>query len=292
VNPYRHADEAHLSARRSALLRARRLEGAALIAADDPAATVYACRFARSVFGLAGLGMAAVLVRAALSSDVPLVPILDASWLIIGVVVLASRPLAQMALRDGLRTKFMPTDDLVADLELLETKTAERAAAELADELEVRSVALPLAALALLLPLTLHRLGAFLLGQIGVHMPFVGLFAPLSPLDAWIKASMVMVGHCHLLLVILATAFARDLRRHPDFPEHALGERAGWAAFAWTSLASVPAALVCLAVWPLEGWMPFLLIPTLVTLTGLTFIPPSFLALGRAVARERSLIRC
>jgi hypothetical protein len=168
---------------------------------------------------------------------------------------------------------------------------AEQIVARLADRLEERSVALPLSALALLLPLTLHRLAALVLDSLGVRLPFLWIFGAIRPMDAWIKASMVMVGHCHLLLVLLACAFARDLRRHPDYPENALGERAGWGAFAWTSLASIPAATLCLTLWPLEGWLPFLLIPTLVTLTGLTFIPPSFLAMGRAIARERALIR-
>src|SRR5262249_60439790 len=113
----------------------------------------------------------------------------------------------------------------------------------------------------------------------------------VAPVGARVKAAVVLVGPCHRLLVLLACAFARDLGRHPDYPEVAMGERAGWGAFAWTSLASIPAATLCLTLWPLEGWLPFLLIPTVVTLTGLTFIPPSFLAMGRAIGRERALIR-
>jgi len=290
-HPYRVGDDDLLAARRDGLLAARRLEAAELVAAESPAVTVYAARFVRAAFGVAGLAMAIVLVDAALTGGVALTPLLDASWLVVGAAVMLARPLATLALRGALDRSLVATDDVPGDIAALETHSAERTVAGLADKLEERSVALPLSALALLLPLTLHRLAAFLLDSFGVRMPFLWSFGALRPMDAWIKASMVMVGHCHLLLVVLACAFARDLRRHPDFPEPSLGERAGWGAFAWTSLASIPAATLCLTLWPLEGWLPFLIIPTLVTLTGLTFIPRSFLATGRAIARERALIR-
>jgi hypothetical protein len=291
IGPYRLADETLVVARRDALLRARRAEADALLAGGSPVASAYTARVVRSAFGLAGVVMAVLLVDAAVTGGVPLTPILDASWLILGVVVLLARPLSALSLRAELGRAFTPSGDARADIPILERTSAERAVALAADRLEERSVALPLSALALLLPLTLHRMGAFLLDASGVRMPLLGAFGASRPMDAWIKASMVMVGHCHVLLVILACAFARDLRRHPDFPEMSLGERAGWGAFAWTSLASIPAATLCLTLWPLEGWLPFLLIPTLVTVTGLTFIPPSFLAMGRTIARERTSIR-
>lgn len=291
IGPYRVADETLLVARRDALLEARRAEAAELLADPSPVATVYSVRVVRSAFGFAGIVMAVLLVDAALTGGVALTPILDATWLVLGAVVILARPLAALSLRSELARAFVPTGDVRGDITALEATRAERTVAQAADRLEERSVALPLSALALLLPLTLHRMGAFLLDALGIRMPFLWAFGTTRPMDAWIKASMVMVGHCHVLLVILACAFARDLRRHPDFPEVALGERAGWGAFAWTSLASIPAATLCLTLWPLEGWLPFLLIPTLVTVTGLTFIPPSFLAMGRAVARERAFVR-
>ena len=287
---YRVADEDLLAERRDELLAARRQEAAALIANESPAVTVYAARFVRSAFGVAGLGMALVLIDAAVAGSA-LTPVLDASWLFLGAAVLVSRPLAILGLRTHLGRELVATDDVRGDISAFEAYSAERIIARMADRLEERSVALPLSALALLLPLTLHRLAALVLDSLGVRLPFLWIFGAMRPMDAWIKASMVMVGHCHLLLVLLACAFARDLRRHPDYPENALGERAGWGAFAWTSLASIPAATLCLTLWPLEGWLPFLLIPTLVTVTGLIFIPPSFLALGRSIARERAVIR-
>jgi hypothetical protein len=291
VSPYRHADEAHLAARRDALIAARRREVAALVAGDSAAARVFRGRFVRAGAGLAGLTMAVLLVDAALTGATPLTPLLDAAWIVVVAAGLAARPLGALALRAGLRRTFAATADLPGDLVLLESTSVERAAAGLADRLEGRSTALPLAALALLLPLTLHRLGAGVLDGLGVRLPFPWPFGAGRPMDAWIQASMLLVGHCHLLLVGLACAFARDLRRHPDLPEEALGERAGWGAFAWTSLASIPAATLCLTLWPREGWLPFILIPTLVTLTGLCFIPLSFAAMGRQIARERRLIR-
>lgn len=287
---YRVADEDLLADRRDELLAARRQEAAALVANESPAVTVYASRFVRSAFGVAGLGMALVLVDAAVAGGA-LTPVLDASWLFLGAAVLLARPLAILGLRAHIGRELVATDDVRGDISAFEAFSGEQIIARMANRLEERSVALPLSALALLLPLTLHRLAALVLDSLGVRLPFLWIFGALRPMDAWIKASMVMVGHCHLLLVLLACAFARDLRKHPDYPENALGERAGWGAFAWTSLASIPAATLCLTVWPLEGWLPFLLIPTLVTLTGLTFIPPSFLAMGRAIARERALIR-
>jgi hypothetical protein len=291
AGPYRLGDETLLLDRREALLAARRAEAADLHQASSPAAMVYSARVVRTAFGLAGVAMAVLLVDAALTGGIALTPILDASWLILGAVAILARPLAALALRAELGRAFVPSDDVRGDIATFELVTPTRVVADAADRLEERSVALPLSALGLLLPLTLHRLGAVLLDAMGVRMPLLGSLGATRPMDAWIKASMVMVGHCHVLLVILVCAFARDLRRHPDFPEMALGERAGWGAFAWTSLASIPAATLCLTLWPLEGWLPFILIPTLVTVTGLTFIPPSFLAMGRVIARERAVIR-
>jgi hypothetical protein len=289
--PFRRLDEELLGARRDALAADRLSEAEARIAESSPATIVYVTRFVRCAFGLGGIGAALVLLDAALNQGVALTPILDASWLVLGAVVLAARPLAAVSLGAAARRAYRASDDLPGDLAMLEGQTAERTLAGLADRLEERSVALPLAALALLLPLTLHRLAAFLLDGLGVPVPFVWAFGAARAMDAWIKASLALVGHCHVLLLVLACAFARDLRRHPDLPEPALGERAGWGAFAWTSLASIPAGTLCLALWPLEGWVPFLLVPTLVTLTGLTFIPSSFLLLGRAIARERRRLR-
>jgi hypothetical protein len=280
---YRTVDGELLGARRDRLLDVRRLEAAALLSSQGGAVDVYRRRFTRCAFGLAGIVMAALLVDAAATGGVPLVPILDASWLAAGLVVLLGRPAALLALRRELGATFAPTDDPAGDLVALEGLSAERAIAAAADRLEQRSVALPLAALALLLPLTLHRVAGLLLGTMGA--------TPLASMDSWIRASMVLVGHCHLLLLLCACLFARDLRRHPDFPEEQLALRAGWGAFAWTSLASIPAATLCLALWPLEGWVLFVLVPTLVTVTGLAFIPSAFRAAGRAIARERAEIR-
>jgi hypothetical protein len=288
MDPYRHADELLLE-RRDALLGARHLEAMALIASESPAVAVYVRRWVRSAFGVAGILMAGLLVWAALTGTLPLTPILDTSWLVLGIIVLGARPRALRALRRTVDQTLAPTDDPYGDVAALEATTAEATIGAAADRLEERSVALPLVALALLLPLTLHRLGAVVLGGLGARLPVP--WSSGRPMDAWIRCSMVVVGHCHVLLAVLAVAFARDLRRHADLPETALAERAGWAAFAWTSLASIPAATLCLTLWPLEGWIPFLLIPTLVTLTGVAFIPASFQVLGRAVARERELIR-
>jgi hypothetical protein len=280
---YRTADAELVGARRDQLLDERRLEAAALLSSDSPAVEVYRRRFVRSSFGIAGIAMAALLVDAAVTGGVPLVPILDASWFVAGLVLCLARTAAILALRRELLSTFSPTEDPGGDILVLEKLSVERAIADAADRLEQRSVALPLAALALLLPLTLHRVAGLALGALGAM--------PLASMDSWIRGSMILVGHCHLLLVLLACLFARDLRRHPDFPEEQLAQRAGWGAFAWTSLASIPAATLCLALWPLEGWVLFMILPTLVTLTGLGFVPTAFRALGRAVARERAEIK-
>ncbi len=282
---YRTIDDDVLGAKRDALLGARHLEAAALLSSEGPAVEVYQRRWARCAFGVGGIVMAGLLVDAALGGRPPLTPILDGSWFVLGVLVLISRPAALLALRRDLALRFAPTDDLAGDIAALTATTAERAIATAADRLETRSVALPLTALALLLPLTLHRIAALLLGLAGARLPYAG-----PAMDAWIRSSMVLVGHCHILLALLACLFACDMRRHPDYPETAMAQRAGWAAFAWTSLASIPTATLCLALWPLEGWMLFMLVPPLVTLTGLLFVPTAFLAAGRAVARERLVL--
>ncbi|APR80326.1 Hypothetical protein A7982_05673 [Minicystis rosea] len=137
-----------------------------------------------------------------------------------------------------------------------------------ATNLERASVALPLIAMALLGPLTLHAI-------VNVCVRHV----PLDEFHNWITLSTIIVGHAHLLLAWLGFRFATRLRATADADVRSMWIREGYGAYWRTVLASaIPGALL-------------LLIPPAITgVTAPFIIFPAFWRMAHRVATERALL--
>lgn len=276
---YRDADEA-LRHRRDELRARRQREWAALPAAVP---MVYVRRRARAMAGLVGIGGALVLALAALTQERGLTAILQASWL----SIFGAYGLARFAARaeiDRARVESLaPTDDFAADILRLEELTAGQVVRELADRLERRSVALPMAALALLLPLTSHYVCATVFRVVGP--------SGARDFDGWIRLSLLFVGHCHLILAIHAWRFARTLRATTDaLAVQKVATRSAWTAWRTTVVSSVGAGLLMFLVLPILGLALVMLAPALVALTGLACTFPVFARMASCLREERLLL--
>ena len=91
--------------------------------------------------------------------------------------------------------------------------------------------------------------------------------------------SMLLVGHAHVVLALFSVSFAKKLRDKSAEEILAQPSREGWKAYGYAVLAgAIPSGLL------------LLIPPFLVAVTGVVFIPLSFRAASRAVARERDII--
>lgn len=271
---YRSADEA--ARLRWDRVHARRRDELDAVA-DAPAA--YGRRVGRVAMGLVLCGAAAAMVvlagiHASLSyyeqqafnpRELLITSVLVFAWpaaLLIGAVV---RRLAERGCRARIEASLRPGADLYAAADRLDRESPADALRAAAMRLEAASVALPLAGVALLAPLTLH-------------LPFAGLIGNSDlRYDGWIMMSMIVVGHAHFALVVCAIVFARRVRRHAglEFSEDL-------RAFGWKSWG------VAILVSALPGAALMLIPPILTAVTGLVFIPASFGAVARAALRERA----
>jgi hypothetical protein len=275
---YRSADEA-LRRRRDELVCQRQLEVATLPAVVPG---VYVRRSARVFASAVGIGCAAFMAIAAAARRDGLTTILQASWLLMGGTYLLARLAAQAYVRRALERAFVPGASSSADVLRFEALTPALVVRELADRLEWRSVALPMTALALFLPLTLHYLVA---GMLRASVPDGRDF------DGWISLSLLFVGHCHIVLAYQAWRFARVLRGTRDvFSVGLIADRSGWHAWGITILSSLVAGVLLLLIVPIAGIALVIVAPAVVAATGLAFIPTMFARMGRLIREERLLL--
>jgi len=167
------------------------------------------------------------------------------------------------------------TGDALVDLARVEQLDPARTLASFAKGQERLSVALPLAGIAMLAPLTLHfAVALFLSSSSNASTETAADF------DGWIRWSVLLVGHAHLVLVYLGFRFARRLGARSSAEIEQKGTaRDGFGAIALTTVASlVPGAVV------------FLVPPTLVFVTGAVFAPIAYAVMGRRVLAERRVI--
>jgi hypothetical protein len=187
--------------------------------------------------------------------------VLVGSWLAALQVYVLARSVAERRSRDRLEMALAPESDVARASERLERESPMGALRASIQRLEFASVALPLAGISLLAPLSLH-------------LPFV---AP-DRVDEWIGTSGVIVGHVHAVLVVCAVLHAAGIRDHRGVELSRELRRSGWSALGFAIFAS------------LVPGMFLLMIPTLlVAATGVVFIPVSFWATARAALRERAL---
>jgi hypothetical protein len=155
-------------------------------------------------------------------------------------------------------------------------RSLERREGEGASMLESLSLTLPLAALSLLMPLTLHYVFASVAARVVVPD---GGGQSAAAFATWIRISCVVVGHAHLALMLLAIGFGRRLARssREQFAAMRIHSEWGSALGITVAVATVPGILL-LAVPPL-----------LSALTGILFVPLMFIAARRWALDERAV---
>jgi hypothetical protein len=217
-------------------------------------AKVYTYRQARiwaSVTGIAGF---LLLVFDVLGGPRYSTHILLLTWLGVGVVYLLALGAARFHLQRVVSRAGRSTGDVFRDLAWLEAGGATREIAIRTHRLERVSLALPLALLSLLAPLTLHFL-----------FSLVFLETDLQAFGGWIVISLVIVGHAHVTLLVLAVLHVLRLRRELDRGLPVAGASRGFKALLWTTLASTMPGLFLLCIPP-----------PLVFVTGVVFVPWAF----------------
>ena len=175
-----------------------------------------------------------------------------------------SRPL--LSLGDRITMSGNPS----VDLPRLEAADPLREACDLAMSWERRSAALPMAAVSLLAPLSIH----------GIVWWAVARPQPASSgmddFGTWIALSVIIVGHAHLALLVCAVRWAYKLRS-VETVQLRIGLGRGWGT----------ALLVSAGVACLPGIVLLAIPPLLVLVTGLAFVPLMYHWTASTLARER-----
>ncbi len=127
-------------------------------------------------------------------------------------------------------------------------------------DLEFWGLWLPMAALSVLLPITLH-------------MVVMALEWNPEMAGRWMLISGVVVGHVHLLLIGLCAWFVSKLRRDPE----AMSPHFGWLVLS-----------ICVTASCVPGLVLFALPPMLTAVTGIVFIPAMFYLVHFWLHRERA----
>jgi hypothetical protein len=259
-------------------LRALRERDAVLV---DVARGVAARRIGRSLAGGVGVAMAGLAFTVSLltfsvqGDDGPLratsTLLLLAAWPAALAVGLLGRIAARGVLAADVRVPM--TGDAAADLARLEARDPLRETVAAAMHWERRSAALPLAALSLLAPLTIHWVV-----YAGMSLSSLGE-STLEDFGTWMSLSVLIVGHAHLALLVAAVRWAARLRAMPT-EELQLTTHRAWGA----------ALLVSVGIACIPGIVLLAIPPVLVALTGLLFVPLMYVVTARKLAVERGAL--
>lgn len=252
----------------------RRLEELASLRAEEllhpemrPLERVYIRRRARLAGGIAGVAGGVALLVIGASSLTALAPpwkLLIGAWLGALVVPLyaymAASAWASWVVRCWRHWLLGRTGSDERDLERLADATPLQTMREQARRFSVASIALPLMAIALLGPLTLHA-------------PFALVGNGAQGFATWIGLSSTIVGHAHLVYAGLAARHAVKLGRDP----HMTGGPGRTLAF--TVAASCVPGILLLALPPI-----------LTAVTGALLIYTSYAWAKRTMLRESSFV--
>jgi hypothetical protein len=249
-----------------------------LMPVASPLRRVYAARWSRTVSG--ALGIAAATAMAALSfagacaegeasASYRSASVTTLVWALplMAVTLLATRLLvaAMTPAMGAISPESLRYTDPARALAAMEANHPYRALHARLSGLELPSLALPMIAACLLLPLTLHWLVA------NTH-------DAAADFGTWIQTSLAIVGHVHLVLAALVLLRVRQYRAM-SLDELTHGP-SGWVRAWGISIlaAAVPGAIL-------------LLVPPLLTaFTGLAFLPPLFLGMRAIYRREREVV--
>ena len=144
----------------------------------------------------------------------------------------------------------------------------------------MKSTAWPLAAAALLVPLTLHGIFAVL------AYSTQGSSLGANDFGIWISASAALVGLAHLALLVQLVFWARSLRQRPT-EQLRLGIHRAWVrTLAMTTGVGLLPALLFIFSGEAIVFLPAIL----VAVTGAAFIPFLFIGTARCLERERAVL--
>lgn len=241
---------------------------------------LYARRVARSLAGQVALCGAVLVIVAAAAP--PMLDVLDdgaatfallAAWATSALACVTGRQLADGRLRRALSREIQRSGDVHADRARIEAAAPEALVRRMIDAEERRSVALPLAGVVVLAPLTLHFV---------IYCCISGWYLTWSDLsegfDGWVRLSLVLVGHAHAFMAYHAFRHARAIHQASTFELAAGAPLGAVRALVYTTLASL-----------LPGGIYLLIPPLIVLATGAVILPVFALARRRVVA-ERHLI--
>lgn len=126
---------------------------------------------------------------------------------------------------------------------------------------------------------SLPLVGLSLMAPLGIHATYLALKGDgLAQVSEWIGVSLVIVGHCHLVLAALGWRHGRQLMRVPKLGQSGLGD--GFKALGWTIVASL-----------FPGVLLILVPPGLVAITGLAFVPWAWWWVTSRSYHERDTLR-
>ncbi len=175
-----------------------------------------------------------------------------------------------------------------ADLARLDAVDPIRTIERKLDPLELWAAVLPLTAVSLLAPLTLHLIVGLLFGGSG----------SIESIEAWIKVCMVLVGHAHLALVAMVFAFGQRMARADDAALADMNIRRAWrrAIAVAVGVSCVPGIVLVAMPRILSSLTGFgidavAVPPILSTLTGLAFIPAMYARMHKIARGERQVLR-
>jgi hypothetical protein len=240
--------------------------------AREAARRVAARRIARAVGGATALffGVAAFACTILMFADgsrrssEQVLAVLLCAWPAGLVAWAIARTAAGVAFGRRVHAPFGLTGDVGEDLLRLQREDSLADARALAARWQRAGAALPLAALSIIAPLT-------------IHFVVWCLLAPHEVLDfgEWIAMSVVIVGHAHVALCVCAVVWANRLCRYETSELNVVQPSWARSLFITVGVACVP-GLLLLAIPPL-----------LVFVTGLVFVPAMYGATLRCMVRER-----
>jgi hypothetical protein len=199
--------------------------------------------------------------------------LLVAAWGAGIVAALGSRWIGRVVLTATLDAPLRFSGNVAADLASLRTRDPLEASTARAARWERASAALPIAAVSLLAPLTIHWLvwsSLSLASQGKVSFDDFG---------QWIAWSAVIVGHAHLAVLVGGVRWAFSLRARPT------GELRRNLHKHWGVTLLVASGLACI-----PGIVLLAIPPMLVAVTGLAFMPAMYMITAFVVHRERFAI--
>lgn len=162
-------------------------------------------------------------------------------------------------------------------VERIEHKTPASDLHFLASRLETPSVAFPLVATSLLGPLSIHYLVWFGWNLLAPTLP-IEIAAIDRDFGDWIQLSLLVVGHCHVVLAWAAWQAGASTPRLPTEVLATDGMSQGLRAIGLVTLFSVlPGVVLCL-------------VPTAIVLVTGLFVPLAFAAVRGLVRRERLVL--